>query len=88
MVKINLKNWRWFYWPLTEEQFLKWQKAANILLRIKIVSLVLFGFAAYIYFYLNRLDVAIPIFVGGLAAVIFGVHYYKAVKSGRITFEK
>ena len=88
MVKITVRNWRWWHWPLTEEQFISMQKPANILLRLKLTSILFFALAAFFYFSLHRADLAIAIFVGGLAGIVYGIYYYKAVKSGRITYEK
>ena len=90
MARLSVDYWpRALYWPITKEQFLKWEKPANILLRIKIICIVLFGFAAYCYFSLGKLDsYVLGSFVGGMAGVICGIFYYYAVKSGKITFEK
>lgn len=94
-IKMNVKNYgayywpRILYWPFTKEQTLKWNKPVNILLRIKIIFIVLFGVAAYGYFSLGRLDsYVLGFFVGGVFGVIFGIFFYYAVKSGKITFDK
>src|SRR3989338_960308 len=88
MVKITVRNWRWWHWPLTEEQFISMQKPANILLRLKLTSMLFFALAAFFYFSLHRVDLAIAIFGGGLAGIVYGIYYYRAVKSGRITYER
>jgi F0F1-type ATP synthase assembly protein I len=86
-VKIT-DNWKWSHWPFTQEQALTMQKQATILLRIKIISLVLFIIAAILYFFLHITDVALSILVGGIIAILYSIYYYRALKSGKIIFEK
>lgn len=81
MVKITYKDW--LYWPLTEEQYLKWQKPASILLRVKVLSITFFGTAIATYFYFDRPDLAFIAVSAGLGAVVGGISYcyYNALRS-------
>lgn len=88
MIKIHLKKAKWLYWPFKEETFLKWQKAASILLRIKIVIIVLFVIAAYLYFGKNMAFEALLIIIGGVLGIIVGIVYYYLIKTGKIQYQK
>ena len=88
MIKIDAKKIRWWYWPFKEETFLKWQKTVSILLRIKIVIIVLFVIAAYLYFGKNMVLEALAITIGGVLAIIVGIVYYYLIKTGKIQYKK
>jgi len=79
---------RWWYWPFNEETFLKWQKAANILLRIKIVTILLLLLAAYLYFVKNMVFEALLIIIGGVLGILVGLVYYNLIKTGKIQYQK
>lgn len=84
MVKITMH--KLMYWPFTKEQYTKILKPAKILFRIKLAALFLIIFALY-GFYIKQYNIVISAFIGGIAAIIFGIYFYKAVKSGKIKFE-
>ena len=80
---------KFLYWPLTEEQYLKWQKPAKILLRIKIITFISISISVYSYFSLGRMDkIVLGTSIGGVLGAVFGLFFYYAVKSGRIQFGK
>jgi O-antigen/teichoic acid export membrane protein len=85
MVKITAP--RWYYWPLTEEQYLQWHRPNQILLRIKIVGLIFLAITIF-YWHIGMIGDAIGTGVGTLAALIYSIYYYNAVKSGKIKYEK
>jgi len=88
MVKIDARKIRWMYWPFKEETFLKLQKPENVLLRIKIISIILFITAAYLYFDKNMVFEALLITFGGVLGIIVGVVYYNSIKTGNIEYKE
>ncbi|HLC60735.1 MAG TPA: hypothetical protein VJJ52_04865 [Candidatus Nanoarchaeia archaeon] len=78
-MKINYKNFKAYKRAVQE------QNPNKILLRIKLLSVVFFIMGVYLYF-INRIDMSIAIFIGGMAGIVVGVFYYRLVKSDKITF--
>ena len=88
MVVIRAKKISWLYWPFKEKTFLKYQKAASILLRIKVMSVLLIIVAAFFYIELQQKLIAFAMLFGGGLSIIMGFVYYHLIKTGKVKYTK